>query len=129
MKHLGGTLRLSATDLSNHLTCQHLTQVNHAAALGEKSPPPFAAPDAAVLAQRGLEHEQAYVRLLRQSGLSIADLSALKSEPGALSQTKQAMLAGADVIVQAALASEHWFGRPDILRKVQPESGAAFYEP
>ncbi len=126
MKSIAGTLRLSASDISNHLTCRHITQANRAHALGERVIPPFAAPDAAVLAQRGLEHEQAYVRFLKQSGLSIADLSQLQSETEALAQTGEAMAAGVDVIVQPALAHQHWFGRPDILRKM-PDDGS--YEP
>jgi uncharacterized protein len=131
MKHLLGTLRLSATDLSNHLTCSHLTQANLAYAHGERTPPPFAAPDAAILAQRGLEHERAYVQFLQQSGnLTIADLSTIKSEPEAVSQTQKAIAAGVDVIVQAALTNQHWFGRPDILRKTaNTATGVWSYEP
>jgi len=129
MKLNAGTLRLSATDLSNHLTCRHITQANRAHALGERAIPPFAAPDAAVLAQRGLEHEQAYVRFLKHSGLAVVDLSSVKSEPEALTLTLQAIAMGVDAIVQPVLADGHWFGRPDILRKVQTGADCWSYEP
>ncbi len=46
-------------------------------------------------------------------------------------QTLEAMRCGADVIVQAALADDRWFGYPDVLRKVEVASstfGAWSYE-
>ena len=54
----------SATDFSRHLSCNHLTSLRPAVELGEiDPPPPCDDPRAAVLSQRGIEHEQ---RLLEQ---------------------------------------------------------------
>jgi uncharacterized protein len=52
--------QLAATDLSNHLGCDHLTQLNRLVAKGEETKPNWNDPSLAVLAKRGEEHEAAY---------------------------------------------------------------------
>src|SRR5436309_1211590 len=54
------TLRLSATDLANHLACRHLTALDRGAAEGRWKPPDWYRPEADVLRQRGFEHERGY---------------------------------------------------------------------
>lgn len=130
MKNAGGTIRLSATDLSNHLHCGHLTAANLAEARGERAAPDFKAPHLAVLQERGYEHERAYLERLEAEGLQIVSLHD-GTESMALRETQKAMEAGVDIIVQSALASGPWFGRPDVLRKVTTPSslGSWSYEP
>jgi len=130
MKNFGGIIRLAATDLSNHLSCGHLTSLNISEMRGERTAPPFRAPDLIVMQQRGLQHEQAYIHSLVASGLSMVDLNGV-SESGALVQTQEAMDSGADIIVQGALKDGSWFGRPDVLRKTDVPSGLGdwSYEP
>ena len=67
-----GATTLSATDLSNHLGCRHLTALDAAAARGEVQPPYWRDLSLEVLQQRGAAHEAAYVATLRRAGLSVA---------------------------------------------------------
>ena len=118
MKQTGTTLRLSATDLANHLACHHLSQLDLAVARGQRRPPDFYRPDVAILRQRGGEHEDAYLKHLEKQGLSIARPADDPDEDGALARTLSAMKGGADVIVQATLLDGRWLGRADVLRRV-----------
>jgi hypothetical protein len=59
----------SASDLANHLSCLHLTTLDHRLAKGELSEPAWENPHLVVLQQRGLEHERAYIAILRSKGL------------------------------------------------------------
>jgi predicted RecB family nuclease len=131
MKILGGTIRLAATDISNHLFCGHLTMLNLSEIRGERVAPPLRAPDLVVIQQRGLEHEQAYVESLASKGLPIANFSGIKDEDELVVETLKAMAAGVEVIVQGALRSDAWFGRPDVLRRIGTPSslGEWSYEP
>ena len=65
MKATAGNLRLSASDLSNHLACNHLTTLDLAVATGSLALPKWNSPDAWVLQQRGLAHEAAYIQHLQ----------------------------------------------------------------
>jgi uncharacterized protein len=118
--------RLSPTDLSNHLSCEHLTQLQRSVALGEIKPPQYHDPSLDILIQRGQEHEEAYVRYLHEAkNLTIIDLRGRDA-----AATLDAMRNGVDVIVQATLEDGHWLGYSDILLKVPGEStfGNWFYE-
>ncbi|MGH7731245.1 MAG: TM0106 family RecB-like putative nuclease, partial [Candidatus Eiseniibacteriota bacterium] len=116
------TLRLSATDLANHLACRHLTDLDRGAAEGLWKPPDWYRPEAAVLAERGLEHERAYLAHLENQGRTITRLDEADGRR-ALERTVAAMYAGADVIAQATLANGRWLGRADVLLRVGRPSG------
>lgn len=123
MKILTEKIQLSPTDLSNHLGCRHLTELNRLLALKEIEKPSWTDPALAVLAARGDEHEDGYVEHLRGQGLEVAYLKG--KFPDA---TLEAMKRGVDVIVQAAFTDDgiasdaasgiHWLGYADILMKV-----------
>jgi predicted RecB family nuclease len=115
-------VRLSASDLSNHLACAHLTVLDLSVATGAHSVPKWNSPDAWVLQQQGIAHENAYIENLKSQGLSIVDLREIKDEARAIEDTRAAMQAGADVIVQGALVDGSWFGRADVLRKIAQPS-------
>jgi hypothetical protein len=74
MKFENSQFRLSATDLSNYLSCNHLTQLSKAVALDELKEPYWSDPSLEVLIKRGQEHEAAYVKYLEKTGLKIKDL-------------------------------------------------------
>jgi predicted RecB family nuclease len=113
-----GTVKLSATDLANHLSCRHLTDLDLRLAKGEIAEPSWENPHTRVLQQRGLEHEKAYIQSLRSRSLAVVDLSDEPAET-ANQATLAAMQNGAQAIVQAALASDEWRGRADVLLRVE----------
>ena len=139
MRNADGRLVFSATDLSRHLACAHLTSLNRAVALGDLTPPlPYDDPRAEVLKQRGIEHEGRVLERLAAEGRSVATITA----PGApFSQqdwttadgrTRDAMRRGVDVVYQGRLESGdgRWGGYPDFLIRVERPSdlGAWSYE-
>jgi uncharacterized protein len=130
MRFVDELLRLSATDLANHLGCVHLTQLNRLAAQGLAHRPVWDDPLGALLRERGIKHEKAYLAHLRATrGLRIVEIPV---EPGADGgeRTAAAMRDGADLIYQAPLGDSRWYGRADFLRKVERPSalGAWSYE-
>ena len=126
MKLTSNALRLSATDLGNNLICNHLTTLDRQVAVGDRSAPAWSAPDAEVMRQRGLAHEEAYVAHLASRGLAIADLRSTP-EDAARHETINAMANGADVIVQAVLGDDNWYGRADVLRRVDKPSNLGLW--
>jgi predicted RecB family nuclease len=124
MKSLGKQIRLSATDLSNHLACRHLTNLDLQVARGERSAPDYAAPDLKVIQELGLRHEKRYLAHLAAQGLAMENLSHIphKEEERLLEETVALMERGAQVIAQGALGDKKWFGRPDVLRRVETPS-------
>ena len=127
MKQTDEALIHAPTDLSNFLSCQHLSALDLRAARGELERPVRYDEVLEDLRERGREHEQAYLAHLRAQGLSIVG-----DEGDSPSQaTLAAMRSGVDVIYQATLAHGVWSGRADFLRKVDAPSslGGWSYEP
>ena len=124
MKLAAGKIRLAATDLGNHLACRHLTTLDLQVAQGKRAEPEWAAPDLAVIRERGERHEREYLAHLCDQGLTVENLSNVphKEEKRLLEQTLALMERGADVIAQGALSDGEWFGRPDVLRRVATPS-------
>jgi hypothetical protein len=56
MKKSVTSVRLSASDLSNHLACRHLTMLDLDVATGGRSAPAWNSPDAQILQERGIAH-------------------------------------------------------------------------
>src|SRR3954464_5625582 len=71
------TLVLSATDLTNHLACAHLTQQRLAIARKERSRPrPVDDPHSELIRERGDEHEtEQLARLIAEAGGDHVDLT------------------------------------------------------
>ncbi len=116
MQLTNSTFKLSASDLSNQLSCDHLTQLNRKVALGELKRPSYRDPSLDVLIQRGRDHEAAYVNHLSK-GKKVVDLRGQSQLA-----TLEAMKVGVDVIVQATFEDGDWNGISDILIKVEKES-------
>ena len=74
-----------------------------------------------VLQQRGLDHERSYADSLRAKGLSVTDISEQFGDE-AVASSVRAMRSGIDVVLQPALRDGRWFGRPDVLRRVEAPS-------
>jgi predicted RecB family nuclease len=124
MKLAAGQIRLAATDLGNHLACRHLTTLDLQVALGKREEPDWAAPDLAVIRERGERHEREYLAHLCAQGLTVENLSHVphNEEKQLLEETLALMERGAEVIAQCALSDGEWFGRPDVLRRVATPS-------
>ena len=122
MKAGSGFVRLSASDLSNHLACHHLTSLDLAVSLGARPAPAWRSPDAEVLQERGMAHEDAYLAHLEAQGVSALNLRDIEDSERALAETRAAMESGAAAIAQATMAHGRWFGRSDVLRRVERPS-------
>jgi uncharacterized protein len=130
MRLVDELLRLSATDLANHLGCIHLSELNRAAAQGLVARPSWKDPLGEMLRERGHEHEKAYLAHLRAThSLEIVEIPDARDAGGG-ELTAAAMRKGADVIYQAPLGDARWYGRADFLIKVPRPSrlGAWSYE-
>ena len=122
MKAISGSIRLSASDLSNHLACHHLTSLDLAVSLGARPAPAWRSPDAKVLQERGMAHEDAYLAYLEAQRVSILNLRDIDDSERAVAETRKAMEMGVEAIAQATLANGRWFGRSDVLRRVERAS-------
>jgi predicted RecB family nuclease len=122
-------IRLAATDLSNYLNCHHLTTLDLDVIHGKRSAPDWRDPDAAILQERGREHETSYLASLRAAGRTIIDLQDA-GDAKAVTETLSAIGRGVEVIAQAGLQCGSWFGRADMLQRVEQPSrlGAWSYE-
>lgn len=124
MKLHNDILTLSASDLSAHLGCQHLTQQSVLVATTDLKRPFYDDPTLALLRAKGIEHEQAYLAHLAQPGTWLR----LFPDHGATAHdTLAAMRAGHDVIFQANLDQGCWRGRADFLLKVEGDSELGDY--
>ena len=123
----GDFIRLSATDIANHLACRHLTQLDRAVAEGRLNAPAWRDPNLRILQERGLAHEKAYIGHLRARGVDVVELRddgvpAADGGGSARDRTLAAMRAGAGAIVQAELGECRWGGRADVLLRVDTPS-------
>ncbi|MEZ5079977.1 MAG: TM0106 family RecB-like putative nuclease [Thermoleophilia bacterium] len=118
-------LLLSASDLTNHLACDHLTAERRRIALGERAYPVSRIdPHAELIRERGMAHEQA--QLERLSDVARGDCRDLSGDGphGSVRElvdhaavTREAMRDGARLIFQGTLLGDRWQGRPDFLRR------------
>jgi uncharacterized protein len=124
MKVQSSGIRLAATDLSNHLACRHATTLDLQVMRGDRAAPDWAAPDLAVIRERGERHEKAYLAYLEEhEKLNVVNLSSSKNEKELVEETLKCMAQGVDVVAQGALADGQWFGRPDVLRRQEKPGG------
>ncbi len=121
MHSLGTRLELSASDLSQFLGCRHRTALELAVANGLREEPSWMDPLLVALQARGLDHERRYADSLRVQELTIQDLSD-SFGADAIANSTEAMRSGVDVLLQPALRDGRWFGRPDVLRRVETKS-------
>ena len=122
MHKTNGVIQFSAGDLVGHLACRHLTSLNLDVADGRRAAPTAWDPELKLLRERGLAHEEDYIRHLESEGRQITTIPGVGLDAEAVAATEAAMQAGCDVIVQGALAHGNWGGRPDILSRVETPS-------
>ena len=122
MKKTGTAFELSATDLVGYLNCRHLSDLDHAVAVGALAKPKVWDPLLQVLWERGSIHEQNYVTHLERSGLEVVRIDSVDITEEAVKETLTAMKQGVAVIVQGVLSHLGWGGRVDVLRRVEKPS-------
>ena len=99
-----------------------MTTLDLSVAREERNAPEWKAPDLAVIQELGARHEAEYLKFLRETGVSVVELQALKDEQQSIRETISCMEKGVEAIAQGSLLAGRWFGRPDILRKVSGSS-------
>jgi hypothetical protein len=104
-------------DRSDH----HVWRVDVVGNTGQLTRPSWVDPNLRVLQERGLEHERNFVAALAAQGFEAMDLSEYEAL-SAQERTLEAMRAGVPVIVQAVLRRGRWYGRPDLLKRVESPS-------
>lgn len=132
MQKLAGRLVFSPSDLNRFLECEYLTRLDLDVANGRTIETHRHA-EADLLAAKGEAHEQAHLARLRQQGRRVAEIADPDRDEDwstVAAATRDAMLAGADVIYQAVLITEGWRGRADFLVRIDLPSalGAWSYE-
>ena len=69
-----------------------------------------------------MAHEDAYLAHLEAQGVSVLNLRDIEDSERALAETRAAMESGVEAIAQATMANGRWFGRSDVLRRVERAS-------
>jgi predicted RecB family nuclease len=123
-------MRLSPSTLNDFLACRYLTWLEQEREAGRIELVEIPRPDADLVRERGLRHEEAFREGLIRDGRQLVDIDGadLAEKVG---RTHQAMLDGAEVIYQAAFADpDGWVGFADfLLRGDEPSDlGAHSYE-
>lgn len=117
MERIGGTVRLSATDLVGHLNCGHLTGLDLDVAKGALEKPKVWDPLLEILWERGTRHEKGFVDHLKAKGLAATVIEGVGIDADAVARTRAAMADGAPIIVQGAFQTDRWVGRTDVLQR------------
>lgn len=120
MRKSNNKIIFSATDLSNHIHCKHLTHLNYDVVQGLKEKPFSTNRVLDVLRERGIDFENSFLVELESKGLSIVKIN--QEDSNAKQMTIDAMHQGVDYIYQARLSNEKWQGWADFLIKVNQPS-------
>jgi predicted RecB family nuclease len=137
LRSSSGQLVLSATDLTNHLGCLHLTHERRRIALGLRGKPQAVSdPHAELVRERGQAHEdERLAHFVSVAGGRYADLSVhggwtIQDIERGAAATEDAMRDGPPLIYQATFFDGRWQGRTDFLRRIEVPSrlGAYAYE-
>jgi predicted RecB family nuclease len=123
--------RLSPSDVTAFLACEHLTTLELQVARKERAKPAVENEQAELIRRKGDEHEAAYLETLRREGKSVVDVAFEWPDwDGAEARTLGAMRRGVDVVYQAAFTGSGWHGLADFLIRVEKPSelGAWSYE-
>lgn len=128
MRKSNNQIIFSASDLSNHIHCKHLTSLNNGVLEGLLEKPVNNNRVLDVLRERGIEFENSFLTSLENEGCSVLKINPEESDPR--QKTLQAMQDGFDYIYQARLGNDQWQGWADFLVKVPLPSnlGAWSYE-
>jgi len=122
VKIINNRIRLSASDVTNFLACQHLTRLDMLHGRGDLQPPHEFDIGFQTLIERGEAHEKAVLEQFHADGLQVIDITGgPRAAAAEAAATAEALASGADVIYQGVLTREQagdepaLLGRPDFL--------------
>jgi uncharacterized protein len=117
-------LLYAPSDLGNFVACEHLTQLELAAVLGESKRPYFSNAYVDLIARKGQEHERNFLEALQAEGHGLAEvgLGDGRDFAAAVEATVAAMRTGADYIYQAVFLDGDWHGIADFLERIDRPS-------
>ena len=115
----------SPSDLGNFVACEHLTQLELAAALGQSARPNVSNAYIDLIARKGAEHEKNYLEMLLAGSDYVVKvgLGGDRDFAVAAEATAAAMRAGAKYIYQAVFVNGDWHGIADFLERIDRPSG------
>jgi predicted RecB family nuclease len=115
----------SPSDLGNFVACEHLTQLELAAALGETARPNVSNAYVDLIKRKGEEHEKSFLEALRAEGHEVTEIGISDDRGFAAAEeaTVVAMRAGAKYIYQAVFLTDGWHGIADFLERADRPSG------
>jgi predicted RecB family nuclease len=128
----GGRLIWSASDVVDFLACEHLTSLERQVA-AHTAQRPVASAELAIVLERGREHEKAILAMLAAGAGELVSIARRPGKAGyaaGASDTREAMAAGAPLIVGATFVDGDFVGFADLLIRVETVSdfGAWSYE-
>jgi predicted RecB family nuclease len=121
--------RFSPSDLVTFLGCHHATYLDLKRHSDGIKPTEDSASNK-LLQEKGYEHEKGYLQSLKDEGRSIIEISSDQSSHDRIHSTIEVLRSGVDVIYQARLDVDPWFGNADFLMKTNlpSELGQFSYE-
>lgn len=135
MKKFQSKILYSATDLVNFTQCEHRTTMDmmHLETPMEKAAD---SEEMEFIQNRGYDHEHDYVKRLKAAAKSVIEVNTgghgddISVLDAAVAATTDAMKQGVDVIYQAVLRNDIYYGYVDFLRRVDvpPRPGRHRYE-
>jgi predicted RecB family nuclease len=133
MHQQDGKLIFSPSDLTNYMESKFVSFMDRLSL--QQDPRAIKdAPDESmqIIRDRGMQHEQAYLALLKEKGHDVCEIP--DKTAGGIELTLEAIKAGRQIIYQAHLSKEQFFGKCDFLVRVDDRSskllGSSYsYEP
>ncbi len=124
MQRIDGQFVYAASDLNNYLECMYLTSLDRSVAIGERSAPVRDDPTADLIARKGIEYEERYLRELRSGHPdALTELERPEHSLAGFAQgeakTIAAMARGDTFIYQGTFFDGTFLGHPDFLRRVE----------
>ena len=116
-------LFLSPSDLADYVGCAYLSTLEAEVARGEREKPRPREDIAELVAEKGNQHEAAYLEQIRAAGREVVEVGLAGGDfDAAAAATERAMRDGADVIYQAVFSRAGWRGLADFVIRVDEPS-------
>lgn len=113
---------MTGSDIWNYLVCRYKTSMDIKDAINTKSPTEYLSSETEVHKEHENQVRQKCVSQLESMGLKVVNINTIVDDHQAVLETIEAMHSGVDVILEAGLKNERWYGRPYIMMKVDRSS-------